>query len=132
MRPAGKPTDQTSLNLGPIPAGVRTSDLDTSGNFLNIPKKGQGDLNLSARRDHDVLGVSNSLHSKHVNQSMSALGFNSHTILNQSQMIGLAPQYALAGSSNRLLDQSMMAQHQMNKSHQFPASFSNNPELLLN
>ena len=38
-----------------VPAGVKTSNLDQRGNFLNIPKRGQGEMNLSARYDHDIL-----------------------------------------------------------------------------
>lgn len=43
------------MALGQVPAGVRTSALDQFDNFLNIPKKGAGDPNLSARKDHDIL-----------------------------------------------------------------------------
>ena len=58
--------------LGQVPAGVRTTDMDQSGNFLNIPRKGQGDLNLSARKEHDVLGYSSAQQYQinRMNQSM--------------------------------------------------------------
>lgn len=38
-----------------VAAGVRTHQVDNAGGFLNIPRRGQGDVNLSARHDHDIL-----------------------------------------------------------------------------
>lgn len=32
-----------------VAAGVRTHQVDNAGGFLNIPRRGQGDVNLSAR-----------------------------------------------------------------------------------
>ena len=43
------------MHMGQIAAGVRTHTLDHSGTFLNIPKKGSGDVNVTARKDHDIL-----------------------------------------------------------------------------
>ena len=46
--------------LGGVPAGVRTTTLDQSGNFLNIPRKAPGMLDLSARKDHNILNTTGS------------------------------------------------------------------------
>jgi len=43
-----------------VPAGVRTTTLDNSGNFLGIRRKGQGDLNIVSRRDHNILNTTTS------------------------------------------------------------------------
>ena len=66
--------------LGEVPAGVKTSKMDQRGNFLNIPRRGQGEMNLSARRDHDILSTTAqaieaqnlNLNSDRLNQSMHA------------------------------------------------------------
>jgi len=61
-----------------IPAGVSSNQYKQSGGFLNIARRGQGIMNLSARQDHhDLL----SSHSQTTNNMLLAVQ-PSHSQLN--------------------------------------------------
>ena len=82
-----------------VPAGVRTHQVDNAGGFLNIPRRGQGDVNLSARHDHDILNMTTakaaSFHQLHKNNpilgghdmSMAMPNQPTHSRVNQSMQI---------------------------------------------
>ena len=100
MQHSHKPLDQTAMLLGQIPAGVKSTSIDQSNNFLNIPKRGKGDLNLSARKDHEILP--NNLSQHHMNQSMQVFGGGVSAALNISHAATANNNYFVSNHQGQL------------------------------
>ena len=72
------------LQQEPIAAGVRTHHVDNAGGFLNIPRRGLGDVNLSARQDHDILNQTTKVGSANLREQGQNPLSPQHQVLDRS------------------------------------------------